>query len=275
MADNPGTSPESEPTSTEADLPEITTEAEVTTSPEAGDTDVETTASDSESEPTTESEESYFIELDGEEIDLDDIREWRAGHMKDADYRQKTAKVADERRELEAKGDEIAQKVQEIDELRDKLKVLVMEDEQTDWEGLKDSDPQRYIEHLERNNKRKELLEQIDIDPSVDIEAEKRKLFEANPQWVEKGKATDAYHADMKLMGDYTRNAGYTQRDIKGMTKAHFAITVLKAAKYDQLQAKTAEVKKERKKVPVVTKPKAKAARKQAKTPGQLLYGVK
>ena len=50
-------------------------------------------------ESTPEEPETY--EIDGEKVTADQIKEWKSGHMKDADYRQKTSDLADRKRELE------------------------------------------------------------------------------------------------------------------------------------------------------------------------------
>ena len=52
-------------------------------------------------QPENEYEDSDVVEIDGQEVSLAEIRDWRDGNMKDADYRQKTEHVANLRKEVE------------------------------------------------------------------------------------------------------------------------------------------------------------------------------
>lgn len=43
-----------------------------------------------------------LLEIDGETVDLDTLKEWKAGALRQADYTRKTTEIAEQRRQLEA-----------------------------------------------------------------------------------------------------------------------------------------------------------------------------
>ncbi len=237
-----------------------------------------------ELEAKDEGEESQFITLDDKEIDLEDVRKWRDGHLMQSDYTKKTTELSTERKTFETERDSerenLLQEKTEVSEMRDLLSVLVTEDEEINWVELKEDDPDRYIELKELADKRKDALEKVRIeretpaDDPVMIQAEKEKLVAANPEWLdEEGNETDAYKADTKLIAEYSLKAGFSNEEFKNLTRAHHMTTILKAAKYDALQEKGREIKLKRAEVPVTTKPKAKKQTSTPKPAHEVFYG--
>jgi hypothetical protein len=238
-----------------------------------------------ELEAEDENKESQYIELDGKEIDLEDVRKWRDSTMMQSDYTKKTTALAEERKTFEAERtterEQLLKSQTEVSELRDQLTALTIEDEEIDWAELKEDDPDRYIELKEQADKRKELLEKIKAeretpvdDPAV-IQVEQEKLMKSDPEWLDKdGKATEVFANDMRLVEGYAAKAGFTQEEFSRMNRAHYMLALLKAAKYDQLQESSREVKKTREKVPVVTKPKATKPSHEPKAAHEVFYGT-
>ena len=269
------------------EAPEVT--AQETQEPEQEVEKLETPTEDKteaeESESEDESQESQYIELDGKEISLDEVREGLNNGLMQKDYTKKTTEHArfaeKERGELAVDRENLLKSQSEVSEMRDTLSVLVAEDEEIDWAELKDDDPDKYIELKERAEKRKDALEKakaernMPVDDPALIQAEKAKLFAANPDWLdEEGKPTKTYTEDTVLMNDYAAKAGFNADEFKNMTRAHHMTTILKAAKYDQIQEKGHVIKAKREKVPVVTKPKA-ATSTQPKSMADTFYGEK
>ena len=249
----------------------------------------ETEQSDSKSEELEskdEEQESLFIELDGEEIDLEDVKKWRDGHLMQSDYTKKTTKLADERKtfdtERESERENLNQDRAKVSEMTDMLSVLVEEDAAIDWAELKEDDPDRYIELKEKADNRKAALEKVKAeretpldDPAV-IAEEQGKLFAANPDWFDDDKKpTKAYDEDINLMNKYAVESGFTNEEISQLTRAHYITTMLKAAKFDALQVKGREIKATREKVPVVSKPKASKKAAASKPMADVFYGDK
>ena len=266
MSDNPIVESE---VSEELELEGQTNDSDVNEAEEL-ETEVETS-------PETEiegGEESLVYELDGEEIALETIREWREGGMKEKDYRQKTMKLADERKAAELEREKLTQAQNELKEMRDHLQVLVNEDSEVDWNQLKVDDPDEYIRLKELQEKRADALQKLktQTDDPVDIQVEQQKLFQANPDWVSDGKVTEQYQKDIAMMNDYAHKSGFSAEEFSRMTKAHYLTTVLKAAKWDALQDKTSKVKEQRVNAPKVIKPKAKVVSKPT-TRAERFYG--
>jgi len=79
---------------------ELDDDAEVGLSDESDDEGYDDQELD-DGQPENEYAESDVVEIDGQEVSLAEIRDWRDGSMKDADYRQKTEHVAEMRKEVE------------------------------------------------------------------------------------------------------------------------------------------------------------------------------
>lgn len=215
-----------------------------------------------------EEEETQYIELDGTETSLDEVRKWRDEGLMQSDYTKKTTEHSQfakkEREELAFDRENLTKANDEVSDMRDQLTVLVAEDETIDWAELKDSDPEEYINLKEKADKRKAALEKVKADrntPADDpalIESERGLLFAANPEWLDKeNKTTETFKKDTALMNTYVSKAGFSSEEFSSMTSSRQLTTILKAAKYDELQEKGRKIKEKRDKVPVVTKPKA------------------
>lgn len=267
------------PEVTEPNAPTETEEATVLAEPEVNPEIVS-----EESNADNETKDALYVEIDGEEHNLDDVKKWRDGHLMQSDYTKKTQALAEERKTFEAERDSDRENVlkskSEVDDMRDTLAVLVAEDDEVDWAELKEDDPERYIELKEKADKRKEALAKVKAeretpadDPAL-IAEERGKLFAANPEWFDDdGKPTEVYSKETTLMNEYAVKAGFTADEFSQMTRAHYMTTILKAAKYDQLQEKGKKIKETREKVPVVTKPKATKATESLKPAHEVFYG--
>jgi hypothetical protein len=240
---------------------------------------------ESEQLDADDSEPALVLELDGKEYDLTEVRKWQKGHLMQSDYTRKTMALADERKAFEAERkterEQLQQAKAEIAAMKDTLQVLTAEDEAINWAELKEYEPEKYIALKEKADKRKAELEKLkaikpnDLSDPALIEAERKKLFDSNPGWLDdEGKPTETFHADSKLINDWTVAAGFDATEVAQM-RAHHLTTVLKAAKYDQLQERGREIKDKREKVPVVLKPKAKKQESEDVDPLQIMYGSK
>lgn len=235
------------------------------------------------SEASGDDENTLYLEIDGKEYTLDEVKKWQSGHMMQSDYTKKTTTLKGERETFEAERDTSRENLlktqSEVSEMRDQLAVLIEEDEEVDWVELKDSDPDEYIRLKEKADKRKAALDKVKADRSTPnddpahIVTEQGKLFAANPDWLDKdNKITDVYTADTALIATYAARAGFSQEEFSQITFSHHQNTLLKAAKYDQLQEKGREIKGEREKVPLVTKPKANASGGEQQSAESIMY---
>ena len=237
---------------------------------------------ESEESLSTDEEKELYIDLDGDEVALADVKKWRDGHLMQSDYTKKTTALAEERKTFEAEStsqrEQLAKDKAKVAEMADKLSVLVAEDESIDWADLKENDPDQYIKLKETADNRREALNKLQSERQTDdpaaIADEQGKLFAANPEWLGKdGEKTEVFHQDIKLMNEYAVSAGFSGEEFSQLTKAHYLTTILKAAKYDQLQEKSREIKGKRENVPVVLKPKSKETKTQPKSNAEVFYG--
>ena len=144
---------------------EVVTETTVDeTTPEEGEVEVdELDAEESESESEQEEgednqDEGLYIDLDGEEVSLDDIKSWKAGHLMQADYTRKTQELSEQRTALEADVAELANQSESLKSLAAELEAVIGSEDEVDMNELREIDPDEYIKLTERNAKRKELL---------------------------------------------------------------------------------------------------------------------
>lgn len=242
-------------------------------------------SSDDNDGEAQDEEETLYLDLDGEEHSLDEVKEWKAGNMRQADYTKKTQALADERTQLNADREAFNGEKSKLSDLSAQLEVLVAEDEEVDWKELKEYEPEKYIELKEKANARKEKLAEVKASqPQAgvlsddEIKEESNALFAANPDWLEKDKdgkpvkLTDAYQNDMKLVSEYASTVGYTQDDLAAIQRSSHWLTLLDAAKFHAQKQKGSALKKKVKKAPLATKPKANQA-KPKKSAADVFYG--
>lgn len=264
------TEPQSTPTvdaTEESPGEEATDEVQTDESEALDDEAVEPEESeDSEGEEANEQEELLYIDLDGEEVSLDDIREWKAGHMKDADYRRKTQAIAEERKSLEADREALSEERSKLADLSAQLEVLVAEDGEVNWEELKEYEPERYIELKEKADKRRKALDKIKAESSApqvqalsqeELKAESDDLFFSQGWKSEDGKLNEKkYKEDQEMLLNYLSEAGYSQEEYSQLNRSHHFKSLLDAARYNQKQKKGSALKKKVKAAPKATKPK-------------------
>lgn len=276
--------PLEKPTETEVEVE--TPEQDELTETEVDETETEELA-EGEQEETQDEEETLYLDLDGEEHSLDEVKEWKAGSMRQADYTKKTQELSDGRNQLDADREAFNGEKSKVADLSAQLEVLVAEDSEIDWAELKEYEPEKYIELKEKADKRKAKLAEVkSIQPQAnklsdaDIKTESNSLFAANPDWLEGGKdgkplkTTDKYQADMKMVSEYASEVGYTQQDLLAIQRSSHWITLLDAAKFRAQKSKGSALKKKVKKAPLSTKPKAQQS-KAKKSAANVFYGEK
>ena len=74
------------------------------------------------------------------------------------------------------------------------------------------------------------------------------------------------------MIANWALSNGFSPQEFERMTSAHHMTTVLKAAKYDQLQEEGRKIKAQRDVVPLVTKPKPAKAKTQPKSAVDIMY---
>ena len=206
---------------------------------------------------TTDDEtEDLYVEIDGREINLKDVKEWEQGNLRQSDYTRKTKALADERKSFETEQQTLREKQAKLDDKLLLIESMIEEDSLTDEElaELREYDAEKYIEHTEKQNKRKEFLKSKSKPKAVEnnVNAEFDKVVAKHSDWSENGKPTEKFNNDIKNMQEYLIAKGFTDNDLSLFTEKHFDVI------FDALGNKAkADVNAKRvRKAPVSTKPK-------------------
>lgn len=264
------------------------TEVEAELADDAGSDDVESDAEESEDEEgddePSEEEDALYLDLDGEEHSLDEIREMKkshdAGKLMQADYTKKTQVLADDRRALDTERTAFNETVTKVRDLSVELEAMVAEDEEIDWVELKQIDPEEYIDKKEKADKRKAKVAELklalpasNVMSDADIAAEQKVLLTLMPTWIKDGKPTAAYQEDVKAAFEYAKGEGYTDEYLNNLHDAHHWKALVTLSKGGEVKkGKLSAIDKKVKKAPLVTRPK-KSVVKKTKSAEDLFYG--
>lgn len=232
-----------------------------------------------DSSDTSAEEEPVYLELDGKEVDLNEVRAWRDGHLMQSDYTRKTTDLADQRKDFEAKDKELSAELTSVATLKTELQALIDDDSNADLDRLRESDPDEYIRLTDRATRVKEAIAKVKSKPSTpslssdEQMAEHEALMSANPEWLDKdGELTKQMTDDQALVEKYWKDNDFTESEISGMSRSRHVMACLKAAKFDKLQAKASALGKKAKAAPLVTKPSKLAAKTKQKQSHELFY---
>lgn len=239
---------------------------------ESVETEVEdTTETDVEDEPELDSEpepELYTVKVDGEEVRIT-LDELKSGYQKDRDYRQKTAALADQRRELETELQGIQQERQRYSEaitfFENQVDGELEQYQQLDWAKMEQEDPVLYLQMRERHrsaldNKRAAQEERQRLQQQEQSEAVERltnlrtkemeRLVAAKPEWKDPVKAKPA----MEAIKQYGISQGYSEQEMRSILDHRSILILEKAKKFDEYM-KANPIKMKVANVPKVTKP--------------------
>lgn len=206
-------------------------------------------------------DEELWVDLGGREVNLKEISEWEQGNLRQSDYTKKTQALSEERKAFEAERDEFKAKHEQLTASASKIQAIIDQETKTAEEiaELREYDPEAYITYMEKMARLENAAsESSSVQPisNVDVNAERKKLWDANPSWTDNGKQTEAYSNDLEMLKAYARDQGYTDADLNGMTESRHFMTMLDAARYKAMSAKNSSIEKRVRKAPVTTKPK-------------------
>lgn len=212
-----------------------------------------------EAEPAVEGEEveepapKARVKVGEEELDLDEVV---AGYMKDKDYRQKTAKVAEQLREVESVRERILTKLatqaNQADAVLAAMHQSLLGDQQ-DFAPLLQSDPHQYLLRkaafdekvavYQRGLNERQALQQrqqdeADAHRQTIIQKEGELLLAALPTWKDPAKAA----AERQEIGQFLLSTGYTPQDLEELTD-HRAVLLARDAMLYRKQKSAVPVK--------------------------------
>jgi len=208
----------------------------------------EASAGDGDDLPSQDDDPEDEFESGGQKIKVK-RSELRAGYMKDADYRQKTAKLAEQQRAVEAYG---AQLQQERQNAANQLDVYLQTLHQELLGAqpnptLIDSDPQEFMRQQAQYNQRaqhfqKAMSERQALQQRMSAEQQQRQAMHLRqeterleavlPEW----RNPKVRAEETKQIADYLGSVGFSQEEI-GTVADHRALLIARdAAKYRQLK---------------------------------------
>lgn len=250
--------PEVEGSDDESEQPEAEEEAEV-----------EETESEESDEPAL-----YTVNIGGEEkkVTLDELR---SGFMLQGDYTRKTQEVAEARKKITDMQQQVSQQAtqqfQQLGFLVDQMVNNLTTDEQnTNWEELRQLDPAEYTAKREYMAQRKEQLNQAfnlyqqhqaqqqqfqqqSLQSKVSDEAVK--MIGSIPQWSD----PQVREREAGELRNYLMGHGFSEEEIGGIVDHRHVVQLRKAMLYDQLQGKQAKLQETAKSKKLKDLPKVRA----------------
>ena len=207
--------------------------------------------------------ELFYYEIDGEEVDSNQLKEWKANGLMQADYTRKTQELADSRKDFESKQSSLTAKESELNDKLLTLEAMLNEDTKTVEEiaEMREYEPEEYIKYTEKQSKLKEFVNSAKTatqQPSVDMKKVSADLFANHPEWMDNGKQSQKFIDDTNLMTKYAETRGIGQAELSSFEAKHYEV-MLDAARYKAQTASNAAIEKKVRKAPVSTRPRASA----------------
>ena len=207
--------------------------------------------------------ELFYYDIDGEEVDSNQLKEWKANGLMQADYTRKTQELADNRKDFEAKQSSLTAKESELNDKLLTLEAMLSEDAKTVEEiaEMREYEPEEYIKYTEKQSKLKEFVNSAKTatqQPSVDMAKVSADLFANHPEWMDNGKQSQKFIDDTNLMTKYAETRGIGQVELSSFEARHYEV-MLDAARYKSQTASNAAIEKKVRKAPVSTRPRASA----------------
>lgn len=219
-----------------------------------GDTEEE---SEDESEP--EDDEDLYVEIDGELVSLSELRNWQKAGLRQADYTKKTQAVAESRKELEAREQDLVVRQQQFQadkdaanaelsqlkaQLQEAITTLAVDTErEPNWVQLAQTlDPkafqQRQAQWADKQAKRQQaaqVQQALKQQEMANLLARERAaLLQHFPTWADPAVFKDMADKMVPVAGEY----GFTQEEVAGITD-HRLFRVL--SELTELKAASAE----------------------------------
>ncbi len=205
---------------------------------------------------------STTIEVDGEEKTIEELR---SGFLRQKDYTRKTQELAESRKAIEAKDQEIDRERAEYAQLLPALAERIQQEaeQEPDWDTLYDTDPvmaakaerqwrkeqEGRVAQLQAVQAEQQRMQQIAAQKQQQmqqsyLEQQRHILPDIIPEWRDKKvAATEATQIRDFLLGE-----GFSEQDVSGMSNATLVKLARKAMLYDRGETRANEVKAKPKK---------------------------
>lgn len=212
---------------------------------------VEQTEEHVENEPTAEevveTPEEQFVDIDGNQISLTEIRN---SYLRQQDYTRKTQEIAEQRKHYETNQRDINelrhQTLGNIETLKQQLAIEFRFAELPDFDFLAENDPGEYVRQKAIWEKRENAVRQVwEVEQHLKAQTAEHEqaqhqaaLQESNARFYEKYPELKDAAKSNEVFGDITQyliDTGFSENEIRGISD-HRIISVL----YENVQAQKA-----------------------------------
>lgn len=248
------------------DQDEIEEQEEVETAEETEEVEDDQPEEDDADEASSETEDDddLYVEIDGEEVSLAQLREWRSGGMKSKDYTRKTQELSEARREVESTRIATQQELKALQDERAQLQeafasLAIDAEKEPNWVELAGKlTPQDYQKRQadwQQKQARKQQARQAHQalqaqHHSQIAQREMAALLHHKPEWADPARQ-EQVRGEMQAVG---KKFGLTPDEIDGITDHRMFLVLDRLA---HLEAQAAETEKAK---DVVSKRVVKAA---------------
>lgn len=258
---SPEVEPEVEQEETEVEETEVESELEEEGEPESSEYEEETEEVETEEEGEELDEPSYVVKIDGEEYEVT-LEELQSGYQRQKDYTKKTQAIAEQRKAIEERQQELAKAHEDFMSQATLANELLNRDlkkyESVDWDTLKTEDPVGYVQkQIEVQDLQKqqaqlhEQAQQVQVhNQKVQqeqlqefVENEQKETLRLFPDWNVPEKA----QANQAQIVEYARSIGYKDEELATIVKAKDLLVLDKARRYDELSKTKQNITKKRK----------------------------
>lgn len=195
---------------------------------------------------TPAEEPRYKVKIGDEERDVT-IEELRKGYMMEADYRKKTSDVAEKRKALEAKAQEIDTQLSEAKELLD----LEFDNlNSPEMQQLKEYQPEEYLKAFEKVQKKAEKFQKLKAKREAEQQERQKELAKkeweallmAVPEWIDPA----TREAESKEVFAALSKLGYSDQELANLADHRVFAMARKALKFEKISTQDLESKKVR-----------------------------
>lgn len=205
-------------------------EAEEAPATEDDATDPAEPAPEAEGEAPRE-EAKYTVKVNGEELEVP-LSELLNGYSRTTDYKQKTAEVAEQRRQVEAKATTIeaevkahyASQLEEATNLFAQFDPVLAEARTINWEALKAADPAAFVAAQDAVNARLTAIQQMQQQvESNRTAAQQRQQQQAEQERAQRfDKAADAIVKEMPELADEAKFQAFATEAVSTLRESGF-----------------------------------------------------
>ena len=217
---------------------------------------------EAESEENEEQEEesqeppaqTIKVKVDGEEVEVT-LDELKSGYSRTKDYTKKTQEVAQARKALESEYQQVFAERQQYGQLLNQLAQQIQTNvQEPDWDLLRNTDPIEYsvqwtefqrnqqkAQAIQAEQQRLAQMQQIDQQRNMaaTLERERGALLTVVPEWSN----PEVAKAEKAMVIEQGKKLGFSDDELAQAFDHRAIVALRKAALYDKLMSKRAEVK--------------------------------